>query len=112
MQIYFEKLMGVRPIAVRFANIKQADIFYQAMKSEFPERVKGWWKPAYPVRYEKEGGVCYCPYFNEEYGFMTHGSKLMFTENRRYEVIEFEELLYYSEVEIDDADLPLEFLFA
>lgn len=109
MQLLMHKLMADRPIAVRFNSYEEAKIFYEEMKSNYSDRVCGWHKVIYTDSEEKEGGVCYCPYFNEKHGGMTHGSVATY---HRYgiRVIEFCELLYDDSTEIAESVLPFEFL--
>ena len=112
MQVYFEKLMSSRPVAVHFKTHEEAEMFFRAMKKEYPDRVIHWPNATYPKRYEQRGGVCYCPYLNEKFGSMTHAHRHLFEHDRGYEIVEFADLLYDSETEIDEADLPVEFLLA
>lgn len=109
MQLLMHKLMADRPVAVRFNSYEEAKIFYAEMKSNYPDRVGSWHKVIYTAIDEKGGGVCYCPYFNEKYGGMTHGSVATY-HKLGIRVIEFCELLYDDSTEISESDLPFEFL--
>lgn len=109
MQLLMNKMMADEPIAVRFRSYEEAKIFYEEMKSNYPERVEGWRKAIYTSIDENRGGVCYCPYFNDKHGSMTHGSMATY-DRYGVRVIEFHELLYDDSTEIVESVLPFEFL--
>lgn len=113
MQVCFDKLMSDRPVAVHFNSKEEAEAFFFEMKSQYPSRVSKWPYARYPYHdYMDEGGVCYCPYFNQENKTMTHGSRDTYKILRGYHVVEFKDLLCDSVIEIDEADIPVEFLFS
>lgn len=109
MQLLMHKMMADKPIAVHFSSYEEAKIFYEEMKSNHPNRVGGWHKVIYTASDEKKGGVCYCPYFNDKHGSMTHGSIETY-DRHGIRVIEFYELLYDDSTEIVESVLPFEFL--
>lgn len=111
--VYMDKLISERPIAVHFQTKNEAELFFNEMKKQYPEYVRGWSRVIYNYEeYRSDGGVCYCPYFNEKYGGMTHGSRRVY-EDKGYAVLEFTELLWCEDdKEICDSGLPLEFLLA
>lgn len=114
MELDLSKLVADVPIAVHFSSKDQAEIFYSEIKRQYPSVVRAWSHPIYDSVQEKDGGVCYCPYFNHlEAGFasMTHGSKYTYEVRRGYKVIEFEELIFnLPELETNPIDLQIEFL--
>lgn len=112
MQVCFDKLMLDRPVAVHFDSAEEAEAFLIEMKSRYPERVREWsvGSPHLYAHYNM-GGTCFCPYLNRKNGFMTHGSRYTFEILRGYQVVEFKDLLYDSEIEVNEVDLPVEFLF-
>lgn len=109
MQLYMNKLMGNRPIAVRFGSRAEAELFFSEMKRNYPFYVRNWSCATYQRSDEDRGGVCYCPYFNEHDGSMTHGSKQTYI-NRCIRVIEFSDLLFDDEEEIAESALSVDFL--
>lgn len=110
MKIYMQKLMSDRPIAVHFSSKTEARIFFDEMKERYPRYVRHWFNFIYPYSEEKRGGVCYCPYFNEKDGCMTHGIKETYIA-LGIKVIEFDELLYdEDEVDITESEVSLDFL--
>lgn len=110
MQLYMNKLMSDRPIAVQFKSKAEAKIFFDEMKEHYPRYVRGWFNFIYPYSEEKLGCVCYCPYFNEKDGSMTHGTKDVYIDHG-IRVIEFDELLYdEDEVDITESEVSLNFL--
>lgn len=110
MKIYMHKLMSDRPIAVHFKSKAEAKIFFDEMKEHYPIHVRCWFNFIYPYSEERDGGVCYCPHFNEKDGSMTHGRKSTYI-NLGIKVIEFDELLYdEDEVDITESEVSLDFL--
>lgn len=111
--VYMDKLISDRPIAVHFHTKNEAELFLNEMKKQFPGRVASWTSATWRYdEYYREGGVCYCPYFNDRYGSMTHASRWVY-EDKGYSVIEFTDLLWCEDdKEICDSGLPLEFLLA
>lgn len=114
MQLDLSKLIADKPIAVHFTSFEQASAFFDEMKKQYPSVVEGWIRPSYEERYIREGGVCYCPYFNrldDGLARMTHGSRTIYERDRGYKVLEFEDLQYQPpELETCPVDLQIEFL--
>lgn len=112
MQVCFDKLMLDRPVAVHFDSVEEAEAFLTEMKSHHPERVSTWTLGmCQRYVYNGSGGTCYCPYFNRKDGTMTHGSRYVYETMRGYQIVEFKDLLYDNEIEINETDLTVEFLF-
>lgn len=110
MQVCFDKLISDRPVAVHFNSKEEAEAFFFEMKSQYPSRVSKWSYAKYPYYdYMGGGGVCYCPYFNQDNRTMTHGSRATY-DRHGIRVIEFYELLYDDSTEIAESVLPFEFL--
>lgn len=103
------KLMSDKPVAVRFSSYEEAKIFYEEMKSNYPFYVRNWHFASYSKYDEDRGGVCYCPYFNEHDGSMTHGSKQTYIDHG-IRIVEFSDLLFDDEAEIDESALTVDFL--
>mgnify|MGYP003319155845 CR=1 FL=1 len=108
MRLLMHKLMADEPVAVHFNSFEEAKIFYEEMKRNYPEKVRGWSHVIYAKRDEERGGVCYCPYFNSEYGSMTHASRYTYEEYGT-RIVEFYELLS-DESEIAESEIPVVFL--
>lgn len=109
MKLLMHKLMSDKPIAVHFNSIDEANLFFREMKLNYPEKVLGWSEVIYVEHYARNGGVCYCPYFNDRFAGMTHGNRGIY-ERYGTQVIDFQELLYDNEEEIAESDLSLDFL--
>lgn len=115
MQLDLSKLIADKPIAVHFSSFEQASAFFDEMKRQYPDVVGSWPKPFYEEHYARDGGVCYCPYFNrldDGYARMTHSSRTIYERDRGYKILEFEDLLCnIPELETEEVDLPLSYLF-
>ena len=109
MQLFMNKLMSDKPVAVRFSSYEEAKIFYEEMKSNYPHYVRIWREVIYSKYNETKGGMCYCPYFNTPEGSMTHGSKQTYIDHG-IRIVEFSDLLFDDEAEIAESALTVDFL--
>lgn len=74
--------------AVHFTSKEQATIFYEEMKTKFPEKMRSWHK-VFWVDYDS---VCYYPRFHQCDYIMTYGSLSTYND-MGVRIIEFEDLL-------------------
>lgn len=81
-------IMYGKSMAVHFTSKEQATIFYEEMKTKFPEKTRSWYG-AFWVDYNS---VCYYPRFHQGDHNMTHGSLSTYVD-MGVKIIEFEDLL-------------------
>ena len=106
MQIDFSRMISDVPIAVHIPTKEHAELFLNEMKIAYPEKVTSWPYAYYEDYQVRNGGVCYCPYFNDTEVSMRNGSRNIYID-RGIKVLEFEEVLGSHELEIDlnEADI-------
>lgn len=97
------------PVAVHFQCEAEAREFFTIMKDCYPTYVRRWNTATYKSDYLEYGGVCYCPYFNEVDGSMTHASRWDY-EEFGYPVVEYSDLIV-SALDENIGDDAMKFLF-
>lgn len=104
MYIDLERIPKDRPAAVVIPNDECAEMFLDAMKLSYPERVKSWDK-AYTY-YGKN--TCFIPHF-EMHGGMTYWDVESARRNK-YTIIEWEYICPVADLTIEPSDCDISLL--